>query len=60
MRDLVQQDREGGNGADRRTHEERRSHRQAIGEIMDEVSRQVQVTGHLDVCVGRETENKRN
>lgn len=55
MRDLVQQDCEGGDGANRRTHEEWRSHCQAVGEIMDEVSCQVQVTRHLDVCVSRET-----
>lgn len=49
MGDLVQQDGEGGYRADRGTDQEGRPHGQAVGEIMDEVGRQVQVTGHLDV-----------
>ena len=52
--DLVQQDGEGGDGADCWTDQERRSYRQAVSEIMREVSCQVQVTGHLDVCVSGE------
>ena len=50
MRDLVQQDGEGGYRADRRPNQERRPHGQAVGEIMDEVGCQVEVTRHLDVC----------
>lgn len=54
MWDLMQQDGEGGDGANCWTNQERRSHCQAISKIMDEVSCQVQVTWHLDVCVSGE------
>lgn len=47
--DLVQQDGEGGDGADCWTHQERRSYRQAVSKVVREVSCQVQVAGHLDV-----------
>lgn len=50
VRDLMQQDGEGGDGADRRTNQEGRSDRQAVSEVMREVGCQVQVPGHLDVC----------
>lgn len=47
--DLVQQDGEGGDGADCWTHQERRSYRQAVSKVMREVRCQVQVTRNLDV-----------
>ncbi|KAF3834198.1 hypothetical protein F7725_025402 [Dissostichus mawsoni] len=42
MWDLVQQDGEGGDGAHRRTDQERRSDGQAVSEVMCEVSCKVQ------------------
>lgn len=54
VRDLVQQDGECGDSAHCWTNQERRTDRQPVGEIMGEVSCQVQVTGHLDVCASWE------
>lgn len=39
VRHLVQQDGEGGDGADGGAHQEGRAHGQAVGEVVDEVSR---------------------
>lgn len=58
MRDLVQQDSDGGDGAHCWTDQKRRPHGQAVGEIVDEVGCQVQVTRHLDVWVGGQNDNK--
>lgn len=52
VRDLVQQDGDGGDGTNCRTDQERRSDGQAVRKIMCEVGCQVQVTRHFDVCVG--------
>lgn len=54
MWDLVQQDGECGDGTHCWTNQEGRTDCQTISEIMGEVSCQVQVTGHLDVCVSGE------
>lgn len=51
VRDLVQQDGEGGDGAHSWTHQEGGADRQTVGEVVREVGRQVQVTRHLDVCM---------
>lgn len=49
MWDLVEQDGEGGDGADGGAHQEGRPHGQAVGEVVDEVRCQVEVARHLDV-----------
>ena len=50
MRDLVDQDGEGGEQADARAGQEAAADRQAVGEVVHAVGQQVQVAGSLQIA----------